>query len=148
MRIWSVDVILRTFTFPVVFLFAASLSGEMLEPPYDIPSAIARPAEVSDFEGEWRRMDRQYELEISDVNSEEGPTAVYRNPDPVKVESAEWIEDDGVPAIRVTLRDEGYPGSFYVLRFLPERQVLLGTYQRPGAEVSNVYFLREEDAEN
>lgn len=117
----------------------------IIEPVYEIPTAIARPAERADFDGEWRRMDRRYRLEISAGESGEEPVVEYFNPKPIHVESAEFREEEGRIVLRVVLRDEGYPGSTYRLFFLPERQILLGSYEGGGRPPAEVYFVREED---
>jgi len=129
----------------ITTIAAYAQQAGVLEPVYEIPSTIARPAAAMDFEGDWRRMDRQYELILSDMDSPEGPKALYNNPSPVNVQSATLLEEENNLVLKVVLMDEGYPGSTYVLQFLPERQILFGTYNRPGSEPANVYFLREED---
>ena len=67
------------------------------------------------------------------------------NPDPINVETSAFDEVEGQPRLEFVLRDEGYPGSAYRLIYLAERRVLVGTYARPDAEPSQVYFVREEE---
>ena len=127
--------------------FLVGQQPDLLEPVYDIPPTIAKLAEAEDFNGEWRRMDRQYRLMIEGAGSEDGLTAAYFNPNPVNVESAELEDTEDDPVIQVVLRDERYPGSTYTLRYLPQFQILVGSYARPNAPASDVYFVREDDLE-
>lgn len=92
-------------------------------------------------------MDRQYRLAVEGIGSEEGAKALYFNPEPVNVESVSFQQTEEGPVMQVVLRDEGYPGSTYLLRFMPSLQILVGTYSRPGTPPSEVYFLREKDVE-
>jgi hypothetical protein len=133
----------RTF---LVFLLAAigPLSAQDgLQPPYDIPSCLAKVPEKADFYGSWLRGDGGYRIEIE--ASEESPTGIvarYFNPNPIHVELARFEEGTEDPVLTIVLRDEGYPGSTYELIFLAERQVLIGNYARPGSAPAEVYFLK------
>jgi hypothetical protein len=59
------------------------------------------------------------------------------------VGAADFEEQDGQPTLIVVLQDEGYPGSTYLLVYLAERGVLVGTYARPGSQPAEVYFVRQ-----
>ena len=116
-----------------------------LQPKYDISPSIAKLPEQSDFFGTWLRSDGTYRVEIE---ADEGPGTVvvrYFNPDPIKVETSIVDEVEGQPRLEFVLRDEGYPGSAYRLIYLAERRVLVGTYARPDAEPSQVFFVRENE---
>jgi len=115
----------------------------------DIPSALAKQPERSDFEGNWLRADGTYRFEIEVADSGEA-TARYFNPSPINVESATFEETNGQPKLTVVLRDRGYPGSTYRLAFVPEHGILAGTYKRPRAQAARVHFLpkpKESDGE-
>jgi hypothetical protein len=114
-----------------------------LEPKYDIPSTIAKLPEQSDFFGTWLRSDGTYRLEIEPGATPGSVVARYFNPGSINVESAAFDEVDGMPRLEFVLRDEGYPGSAYRLIFLAERQLLVGTYARPGSEPAQVYFVKQ-----
>ncbi|MGB0416628.1 MAG: hypothetical protein ACPGKS_07250 [Coraliomargarita sp.] len=115
-----------------------------LEPPFDIPPAIAKLAQRSDFQGSWLRGDGGYRMAI-EVNPDfpGGAQASYFNPDSIHVESAAFDPEAEAPLLVIVLRDEGYPGSTYELRYLAERGVLVGTYARPGSGPSEVYFVKQ-----
>lgn len=115
-----------------------------LEPPFDISPSIAKLAERSDFQGNWLRGDGGYRIAI-EVNPDfpGGVSAGYFNPDPINVESSSFDSDAEVPVLVIVLRDEGYPGSIYELRYLAERAVLVGSYARSGSQPSEVYFVKQ-----
>jgi hypothetical protein len=136
-----------------IFLIGALLSVSIgalqaqqgLQPKYDISPSIAKLPEQVDFFGTWLRSDGTYKVEIE---AGEGPGTVvvrYFNPDPIKVETSAFDEVEGQPRLEFGLRDEGYPGSAYRLIYLAERRVLVGTYARPDAEPSQVFFVREDE---
>ncbi|ADE54792.1 hypothetical protein [Coraliomargarita akajimensis] len=127
----------------ILLLFAVTglRAQEGLQPPYEIPSTIAKLPEQSDFLGDWLRGDGTYRLTIELV---EGSLVVkYFNPKSIQVESAEFAVESELPFLRVVLRDEGYPGSTYELGFLAERGILVGRYSRPGGQPSDVYFVKQ-----
>lgn len=129
-----------------VSLFSSVFAQQGLEPKFDIPPTIAKLPEPSDFYGKWLRGDGGYRLEIeADAKSPTGVTARYFNPEPIKVESATFDPNAEQPTLIVVLRDQGYPGSTYRLIYLAERAVLVGSYQRPGSDASEVYFVNEAE---
>jgi len=129
------------FPWFLLLLLAGAVSAQSgLQPPFEIPSSIAKLPERSDFEGNWLRADGTYRMQIE--RSPEGEwEAAYFNPQPIHVESVGFDSEAEEPLLVVVLRDEGYPGSTYRLRYLPERGVLLGTYRRPGSAQAEVYFV-------
>jgi hypothetical protein len=128
-----------------LLVVAPCFAQEYAEPKYDIPSAIAKLPERSDFYGNWLRADGVYRLKVEPVADDaEGVVAKYFNPNPINVESAAFDAEANEPSLTVVLRDEGYPGSTYRLVYIAEAQVLAGTYARPGSEPSEVYFIKQE----
>lgn len=70
-------------------------------------------------------------------------TAAYFNPNPIRVEKAEWTEKDGRLNAMVVLRDVNYPGSMYALQYDSEKDVLAGQYfQAALRQTFEVYFTR------
>ena len=128
-------------------LAGTAFAQEGLQPKYDIPSTIAKLAQQSDFFGTWLRADGTYRVEIAAGAEAGSVVARYFNPAPIHVESAAFDEVEGQPRLEFVLRDEGYPGSAYRLIFLAERRVLVGTYARPDADPSQVYFVKQEEGE-
>ena len=97
------------------------------------PAATARVpavtvADASTLAGRWVRADHPYVLEIVFTDEGEGIEAAYYNPRPINVSIAEFREVDGTLEVLVELRDEGYPGSTYTLRYDPADDVLRGVY--------------------
>ncbi|MEM9398612.1 MAG: hypothetical protein AAF984_00240 [Verrucomicrobiota bacterium] len=97
--------------------------------------------------GKWSRPDGGYILEIKSLSEDGDAEAAYFNPKPIHVESAYTAKSKlGAPIIKVVLRDAGYPGSTYVLKYFKEHDQLVGTYSQPANSQSfNVYFVRQEE---
>jgi hypothetical protein len=95
--------------------------------------------------GRWRRPDGGYILEIRGVDANGNLAAAYYNPRPIKVSRAEGsVSADGIKVF-VELRDVGYPGATYSLRYDPEKNLLAGYYHQPAAGGTfDVVFLRIE----
>ena len=125
-------------------LLAGSIHAQQAaEPKYDISPNIAKIPEQSDFIGTWLRGDGGYRIEVTSRVDAGSVVVKYFNPEPINVESSTFDVIDGELFLKFVLRDTGYPGSSYELIFLSERRILLGTYARPGAEPSQVYFLNQ-----
>jgi hypothetical protein len=138
MRIFLIGVLLS-------LSFGALQAQQGLQPKYDISPSIAKLPEQSDFFGTWLRSDGTYRVEIEAGKQAGIVVARYFNPEPINVETSTFDEIEGQPRLEFVLRDEGYPGSAYRLIYLAERRVLVGTYARPDAEPSQVFFVREEE---
>jgi hypothetical protein len=99
------------------------------------------PAEK--LHGRWLRPDGGYILEIQNTRPDGTMTAGYFNPNPIRVEKAEWEEKDGALNVMIVLSDANYPGSMYVLRYVPEQNALAGQYfQAAMRETFDVVFTR------
>ncbi len=100
-----------------------------------------------DFAGTWQRADSaQYRLVIGKV-AEIGPVKVsYLNPKPINVESATYSMQKDMLLLTIVLRDEGYPGSTYMLAYLPSEDALVGYYQMPqSGQTYNISFQRVKE---
>jgi len=86
------------------------------------------PPELSALHGVWVRQDGGYTLEIKNVSGDGRAEAVYRNPNPIRVERAGVTRDGAVLRLTVVLRDAGYPGSTYTLAYDPKTDALGGAY--------------------
>jgi hypothetical protein len=78
--------------------------------------------------GRWFRPDGGYILDIRDVDARGKIDAVYLNPRPIAVASAEATRDGSTLRVFVELRAPGYPGSTYTLTYDPQRDQLAGIY--------------------
>jgi hypothetical protein len=125
----------------VLGLLLASLPACLgQEPVREVPQYLAKVPERSDFFGEWLRQDGTYKLTVA-KGTDGGVTARYFNPDPIKVESAAFREEDGYIILIVVLRDEGYPGSTYQLTYDSSYRILAGSYAMPqSGQRHQVYF--------
>ncbi len=105
----------------------------------EVPMGPFQQSGEEDFAGEWIRSDGQYRLSIQVSGGE--VRASYFNPKPINVESAVFLDDTPALLLEIVLVDDGYPGSTYRLSYIPEYEVLSGTYTIPGNEANEVYFV-------
>lgn len=93
--------------------------------------------------GRWLRPDGGYVLEIKRVGADGRIEATYANPRPIRISQAETNEQDGQRRLFVELRDEGYPGCTYKLKYVADTDQLEGIYfQAAIQEEFTVNFVR------
>ena len=102
----------------LVFL-TAPLSAQQPEPP--------NPFDLLAMQGVWVRTDAPYVIELRHENGN-NLKATYFNRRYINVERTETASRQGDQYIRITLRDENYPGSTYYLRYEREKDLLFGYY--------------------
>jgi hypothetical protein len=110
-------------------------------------AAYTGPSEA-DFQrltGKWRRQGEKYVIEIRSVAPDGQVEAAYFNPGPIHVAEARATRQDGAIHVSVKMRDTGYEGSTYELRFDSEGDKLRGTYFPSGSEPFDVIFEREKE---
>lgn len=78
--------------------------------------------------GAWERTDAPYQLKISELAEGGSMKAGYFNPNPINVDKASWINDNGQLQMYIELRDVNYPGSNYTLTYYPQQDMLSGRY--------------------
>jgi hypothetical protein len=83
--------------------------------------------------GRWQRTDAGYEIDIRHVDRNGTVEAVYLNPNQIHVSQARASDAEGGLDLFIELRDVGYPGATYQLRYSPEHDVLAGLYYQPTA---------------
>jgi hypothetical protein len=91
-------------------------------------TAIAANSGFQALHGRWLRPDGGDILDIRDVEANGTIDAVYLNPRPLTVASAEATRDGSTMQVFVELRAPGYPGSTYTLTYEPTRDQLVGVY--------------------
>ncbi|MGB0744606.1 MAG: hypothetical protein ACPGSB_08770 [Opitutales bacterium] len=132
--------------FLISFLVLCCTSGISLlaqSVPVDSPVPAMGPFQLpkqADFAGKWIRSDGQYRIEVE--FTDKGVTAKYFNPAAIRVESAVFEGEGETLALTIVLRDKGYPGSTYQLRYVPEHDIIAGYYTIPDQQPTQVYFLR------
>jgi len=95
--------------------------------------------------GRWIRPDGGYVLEIRSAQADGKLDAAYLNPRSIKVSRAEWRREEGRLLVFVELRDVNYPGSTYNLRFVPDKDSLVGAYyQAVQKQTFDVEFVRQK----
>jgi hypothetical protein len=95
--------------------------------------------------GHWVRPDGGYVLEINRVRSSGKLEARYLNPRPIHIETAELRGDDQGIGVFIELKDRGYPGSYYELKYHEGDDLLRGNYfQATQQAVYEVVFVRRQ----
>ena len=95
--------------------------------------------------GRWVRPDGGYVLDIRSAKPDGKLEAAYLNPRSIKVSRAEWRREEGRLLVFVELRDVNYPGSTYNLRFVPDKDRLVGAYyQAVQKQTFDVEFARQK----
>ncbi|MHC4757882.1 MAG: hypothetical protein ACYTE8_04430 [Planctomycetota bacterium] len=97
--------------------FIASV-GAKVKPVVDIKKVVGR----------WMRTDSPYVIDIQGVNYDGTLQAGYYNPRAINVSIAKIENKEGVLEVFIELRDTGYPGSSYTLKYDAENDALVGTY--------------------
>lgn len=95
-------------------------------------NSATAPASTADdlqfLKGRWIRPDGNYLLEIRQVEVGGQLDAGYFNPNPIRVGGARAAKEGAAVKVYIELNDVNYPGCQYNLTYLPEQQLLVGTY--------------------
>lgn len=109
-----------------------------------VSTGIVWADDFSALLGNWRRIDGNYVLAVGKVHRDGQLQVGYFNPRPINVSFAHAKREEGQIKMEVELRDEGYPGSTYILIYDPDREALLGYYfQAVAGQTFEVAFVRE-----
>ncbi len=93
--------------------------------------------------GRWVRPDGGYVIDIRRVDPAGKLQAAYFNPRPIHVSRAHVTQKQGEIQVFIELRDTGYPGATYTLRYNAEHDVLAGLYHQPAVwQTFDVVFVR------
>jgi hypothetical protein len=126
---------ISVFAIFVAILLGCNTAEKQAETPAN-DTTVAAPVEppVADTTidegkllGSWVRTDSPYELRILEVHSDGTALAGYFNPQSINVGQAKWSAVQGL-RLYVELRDENYPGSNYLLEYLPDQDIMAGKY--------------------
>jgi hypothetical protein len=96
------------------------------------PAAEVSPPPITNIDegkllGNCVRTDSPYEIRILEFRSDGNILAGYFNPKSINVGKATWSKAETI-YIYVELQDENYPGSNYLLKYIPEQDMLAGKY--------------------
>ncbi|MFH1458747.1 MAG: hypothetical protein ABIG64_00025 [Candidatus Omnitrophota bacterium] len=106
-------------------------------------SAYAQ-SQNSQIIGRWIRPDGGYVLEIRQVRDDGSLEAYYYNPLLINVSIARMVTNEKGINLFVELQDKGYPGSYYMLTYLPAKEQLTGIYhQKEANKEFEIYFERQ-----
>ena len=93
--------------------------------------------------GNWVRTDAAYRIEITELSDDGNMKAAYLNPKSINVAKATWTNKDGFLKMYLELRDINYPGSNYLLSYIPGRDLLVGEYFQAAEKITyQVQFVR------
>lgn len=102
-------------------------------------------AEVQKLSGKWLRPDGGYILELKNISENGKMTALYFNPNPIKVFSSEWKLEEGKLKVFIELRDINYPGSKYTLQYDSASDTMKGIYFQAIEKAEyEIEFIRKE----
>jgi hypothetical protein len=108
-----------------------------------VPAMVFAADDFQPLLGRWQRTDGGYVIEIRSIALDGKISAGYFNPRPINVENAQASMHKEQIKVEVKLRDVGYPGSAYTLVYVPEKDVLLGSYfQAVSRQYFDVLFVR------
>lgn len=119
--------------------------------PSQKPSSESLPPEsnvkpdYSKLTGSWIRQTGGYVIKINKIVENGQVDAEYFNPRPIHVSRAMASEKNGTLNLFIELRDQGYPGSTYNLRYNSEYDALVGVYFQAAMQQSfDVAFIRKK----
>jgi hypothetical protein len=106
-------------------------------------SAGTNTVDLQKLKGRWLRPDGGYVIEIRQVDASGQLEASYFNPNPIRVVNSVAKHDGPAVKVYLELNDVNYPGCKYDLTYLPNRDLLVGTYfQAALQQTFDVFFQR------
>jgi hypothetical protein len=129
----------------VVMVLLVVKSGRETERKSAAPVTTPRAQEPNTQRliGNWVRTDGGYIIAVRSVDPEGRVDAAYFNPSPINVSRAEAAVKGNTARLFIELRDEGYPGSTYTLKYDSTNDALAGVYFQAVLQQSfNVIFVR------
>jgi len=101
--------------------------------------------DYSKLTGSWIRQTGGYVMKINKIIDNGQADAEYFNPRPIHVSQAVASEKNDALNLFIELRDRGYPGSTYNLRYNSEYDALVGVYFQAAMQQSfDVAFIRKK----
>jgi hypothetical protein len=108
-----------------------------------VVEVVSEPVYLQNLVGQWVRTDSPYVIEIRQVGEDGKLEAGYYNPRSINVSIAKAENKNGTLEVFVELRDTGYPGSNYNLKYNPGNDTLEGIYFQAALQQQfNVTFMR------
>jgi hypothetical protein len=109
----------------------------------DSNAPIVTPDYLGKLVGRWVRPDGGYVIDIRNAGADGTLQVAYFNPRPIHVSRAKATQKEGEIQILIELRDAGYPGATYALRYNAKHDVLAGLYHQPAVgQTFDVAFVR------
>jgi hypothetical protein len=118
---------------------------EAVHSPGESDAPTVTPDNMQRLIGRWVRPDGGYVIDIRRVDPTGKLQAAYFNPRPIHVSRAQVTQKQGETQILIELRDVGYPGATYALRYSTKHDVLVGLYHQPAVgQTFDVVFIRKK----
>jgi hypothetical protein len=116
----------------IIFSCNQSDQGDTASADSAKPTTEVSPPPVTNIDegkllGNWVRTDSPYEIRILEFRSDNTLLAGYFNPKSINVGKATWSKAETI-YVYVELQDANYPGSNYLLKYIPEQDMLTGKY--------------------
>jgi hypothetical protein len=102
-------------------------SSEPAKPATEVPPTPVANLDEGKLLGSWVRTDSPYEIRILELRSDGNMLAGYFNPRSINVGKATWSKTQSLD-VYIELQDENYPGSNYLMKYIPEQDMLTGKY--------------------
>jgi hypothetical protein len=102
-------------------------TADSAKPATEVIPPVAANIDEGKLLGTWVRTDSPYEIRILEFRSDGNMLAGYFNPKSINVGKATWSKAETV-YLYVEMQDVNYPGSNYVLKYIPEQDMLIGKY--------------------
>lgn len=102
-------------------------SADTSKPASEVPPPPVANIDEGKLLGTWVRTDSPYEIRILELRSDGTVLAGYFNPKSINVGKATWSKAETV-YVYVELQDQNYPGSNYLMKYIPEQDMLTGKY--------------------
>jgi len=112
------------YSLVLIFFILATAAGT----PASVASAGESLGDPVQVVGRWMRTDGGYILALSNPTFDGALAAAYFNPRPINISRSGWRLEGGNLLVRVELRDQGYPGSTYMLTYRQDSDRLVGIY--------------------
>jgi hypothetical protein len=108
-----------------------------------LEEVVSKPVDLQILAGQWMRTDSPYVIDILKVSEDGTLEAGYYNPRSINVSIAKAENKNGTLEVFIELRDTGYPGSNYTLKYNPGNDSLEGVYFQAALQQKyNIAFMR------
>ncbi|MBM3878190.1 MAG: hypothetical protein FJ387_00460 [Verrucomicrobia bacterium] len=121
---------------------ASPTRPEAASPPGSENAEVAKP-HLGFLEGRWYRPDGGYVIELREDQAAGRWQAAYYNPQSINVSQVQVFKDGPATKVLIELQDVNYPGCKYDLTYIPQEDLLAGSYYQAALDQTyDVQFVR------